>query len=138
MICLFQHVFRYIKLYFWQGTIEYVKLLNSPEGYLTQCPYADVGKKIQHFYLPENIFLMFAAALSLEQLDRSQPNFYTWWRGGLARTVLLKMGVVSLNVSQPSWKKHCFPAPSGLILASSSCCFFLSFNLHHVRACVGA
>ena len=64
------------------------------------------------FYRPQKIsgrycfalrlfFLMFAAALSLEWLDGSQPNFHTRWRGGLART-LLKMGVISLTVSQPS------------------------------------
>ena len=51
-------------------------------------------------------FLMFASALSLERLDRSQPNFHT--RGGLAQT-LLKMGVVGLTVWKPSWKKTVFP-----------------------------
>ena len=62
---------------------------------------------------------MFAGTPSLEQLDGSQPNFHTRWRGGLAQ-IVLKIGIVALTIWQPSWKKHCFPAPGGLILASSS------------------
>ena len=48
-------------------------------------------------------FFMFAGTLSLERLDRSQPNFHTRWRGGLAQT-LFKMGVIAWAVWQPSWK----------------------------------
>ena len=42
-------------------------------------------------------FKMFEGALSLEWLDRSQPNFHTRWMGGLAQT-LLKIAVIAWAV----------------------------------------
>ena len=69
-------------------------------------------------------FFMFARALSLEWLDGSQLKFHTRWRGKLART-LLENGRCQFNRLAAILEKHCFPAPGGLILASSSSCFFV-------------
>ena len=65
-----------------------------PEGIVFGCVF---------FFL----FCMLADALSLKWLDGFQPSFHTRWKGELAWT-LLKMGVVSLTVCQPSWKNTVF------------------------------
>ena len=59
-------------------------------------------------------FFMFVCALSLERLDGSQPDFHKRWRGGRAQTRR------QFNRLAAILKKHCFPALSRLIMASSS------------------
>ena len=81
-----------------------------------------------NYYRPENFslrycfwlfFFMFACDLSLEWLDESQPIFTQFrCRGGLAQT-LLKMGIIGLAVSQPSWKNS----------YECSCCTGVAFTL---------
>ena len=74
----------------------YISVFKLPPGKLFQ---KVLFSAVSFFFF----FFMFASTLSLQRLDRSQPNFYTRWRGGLAQT-LLKMGFVALTVWQPSWK----------------------------------
>ena len=67
-------------------------------------------------------FLCLQSTLSLERLDRTQLNFHTRWRGGLARWFDRLATIL---------EKHCFLALSSLIPSSSS--FFKNFiyqNIH--------
>ena len=43
---LLLHLMLILSLSVLQGSLEYVKLVTKPQGYLEQCPYADVGKKL--------------------------------------------------------------------------------------------
>ena len=53
-----------------------------------------------------SFFLMFSGVLSLERVDGSQPNFHTWYTGGLPQT-LLKMAS-SLELFGSHLGKTCF------------------------------
>ena len=78
--------------------------------------------ELHNYCFPEGIllgcvcFLMFASALSLEWLDGSQPNFLQGWIGSNP----IENGRLLSNRLAAIVEKHCFPAPGGLILASSS------------------